>query len=607
MATSDPINKSLEEILQEIKKGKIQLPNFQRSWVWDDDHIRDLLVSVGRSFPIGAVMLLEVGGEIHFEARPIEGVEDKVPTDKSPEALILDGQQRLTTLTQAIALEQPVHTRTSRGKEIKRHYYFDIKRALEAPYALGEALIAVDENHKRYDDFRKKVELNLSTTEMECEKLYFPCSKIMNSDDWEFVLNRVAPDQIETYFAFRRRVLKPIRDYQIPVIRLKKETPKEAVCVIFEKVNTGGVHLTVFELLTAIYAARNYNLRNDWYGSKNHKNDSRKERLGKKVPQLGDIESTVFLQGISILYTHSLRLADKGAGKAGKQVRPVGAKRSDILSLPLEAWKRWADSLEAGFEKAAAFLRKQGFYDARELPYRTQFVPLAAVLTFLGEQRWREPLIYDKLVRWFWSGVLGELYGRTPETRMANDYEDLLIWIEGGDLPRTVSEAYFHAERFDTLRTRQSAAYKGINVLVLRGGAKDWIWKSTVKELDEDGIPLDIHHIFPVAWCKNQKPSVPPERYQSILNKTMISYKANRKLGGKAPSKYLPRIQAENELDDERMNQLLKSHCLSSSLLRQDAYDDFIEDRRDRLSQLIETAMGKPVILVGAAEHGGEN
>lgn len=161
MSTFDSTKASLSELLSEIKKGKIQLPDFQRGWVWDDDHIRDLLVSIARSFPIGAVMLLEAGGDLRFETRPIEGLEDEVPKNQMPEKLILDGQQRLTTLTQALTLNEPVRTTTAKGKKIKRHYYFDIRRALEAPHALDEAIVAVDENRRLLSDFGRKVDLDL--------------------------------------------------------------------------------------------------------------------------------------------------------------------------------------------------------------------------------------------------------------------------------------------------------------------------------------------------------------------------------------------------------------------------------------------------------------
>lgn len=597
MTTFDSTKASLNDLLREIREGKIQLPDFQRGWVWDDDHIRDLLVSIARSFPIGAVMLLEAGGEVRFETRPVEGLEDKIPKDRAPEKLILDGQQRLTTLTQALVLDEPVHTRTAKGKKIERHYYFDIQKAVDAPHALDEAIVAVDENRQLRSDFGRTVDLDLSTTELECRQLFFPCDQVMSSDDWEATLHRVAPDEFGTYMSFRSQVLAAFRGYQVPVILLKKETSKEAVCLVFEKVNTGGVSLSVFELITASYAADGYNLRDDWFGSKVRKVDSRKERL-EQDPLLQGTEATEFLQAITLLHTHELRRADVDAGKTGKQVRPVSAKRADVLQLPLDAWRQWADGLETGFRNVARFLKQECFYSRRELPYSTQLVPLAAVLTRLGD-RWREPRIHDKLARWFWSGVLGELYGGAVETRMANDYEELLGWFEDDDaLPRTVRDANFQPERFDTLRSRLSAAYKGVHVLVLREGSRDWFWKASIKELDADEIALDIHHIFPRDWCEKQ--GIGKDRYDSLLNKTAISYKANRKIGGDAPSRYLPKIQQEKQvrLSDTEMDELLASHALAPDLLRNDAFDDFIEDRRRRLSRLVETAMGKAVVQV---------
>ena len=597
MSTFDTTKASLKDLLREITEGKIQLSDFQRGWIWDDDHIHSLLVSIARSFPIGAVMLLEAGGEVRFQTRPVEGLEDRVPKDQQPERLILDGQQRLTTLVQALSLDRPVRTQTAKRKKINRYYYFDIRKALAAPTSLDDAVVAVDGNRQLRSDFGRRVDLDLSTTELECRHLHFPCNRIMVADAWETTLFREAPAQFGAYMEFRGQVLDAFRDYQIPVIELQKETSKEAVCLVFEKVNTGGVRLSVFELITATYAAEGYNLRDDWFGSKVRDVESRKERVEQDALLQG-IEATEFIQGVSLLRTHELRRADLSAGKTGKQVRPVSAKRSDVLQLPLTAWKQWADELETGFHNAARFLQMQQFYHQRELPYRTQLVPLAAVLTRLGD-RWLEPRIYDKLTRWFWCGVLGELYGGAVESRMANDYEELLEWFEDDDeLPRTVREANFQPDRFDTLRSRLSAAYKGINVLVLREGSKDWYWKATIHDLDADEIALDIHHIFPRDWCEGQ--GIRRDRYDSILNKTPISYKANRKIGGDAPSLYLPRLQREKQvaLTNSEMDELLVSHALSPDLLRQDAFEDFVEERRRRLSRLVEAAMGKPVVDV---------
>ena len=604
MTTFDSTKASLNDLLREIAEGKIQLPDFQRGWVWDDDHIRDLLASIARSFPIGAVMLLEAGGEVRFETRPVEGVEDRVPKDRHAEKLILDGQQRLTTLTQALSLNEPVQTRTARGRDIRLHYYFDIQKAVDAPHALDEAIVAVDENRQLRSNFGRTIDLDLSSTEFECRLLHFPCNQIMNSDSWESTLINIAPESIQTYMKFREQVCSPFRGYQIPVIFMKKETSKEAVCLVFEKVNTGGIQLSVFELITASYAADGYNLRDDWFGSTVRNVESRKERLEIEA-LLEGIEATEFLQALTLLHTQELRQADVAAGKTDRQVRPVSAKRVDVLQLPLSAWERWAHDLESGFRQVARFLRKECFYSRRELPYSTQLVPLAAIFAHLGD-RWREPRIYDKIARWFWSGVLGELYGGAVETRIANDYDEMLRWLENDEtVPRTVRDANFQPERFDTLRSRSSAAYKGINVLVLREGSKDWFWKASIRELDSDEIALDIHHIFPRDWC--EKNGIGRDRYDSILNKTPISYKANRKIGSDAPSDYLPKLQKEKEvsLKNLEMDKLLESHALSANLLRRDEFDLFLEDRRRRLGSLIENAMGKSMIQIQNTERAG--
>src|SRR5262245_34304505 len=128
MSTFDSTKTQLGKLLDDIVAGKLQLPDFQRGWVWDDEHIRSLLVSIARSFPIGAVMLLETGGEAKFQMRPIEGID--LPPGADAEELILDGQQRLTSLTQVLKLKQPVATRDEKRRELRVHYYLDIEKAL---------------------------------------------------------------------------------------------------------------------------------------------------------------------------------------------------------------------------------------------------------------------------------------------------------------------------------------------------------------------------------------------------------------------------------------------------------------------------------------------
>ena len=591
MSTFDSTKTSLRDLLKNISSGKIQLPDFQRGWVWDDDHIKSLLVSIARSFPVGAIMLLETGGDAKFKARPIEGVQLTIPT--KPEKLILDGQQRLTSLTQVLNFKEPVKTYDHKKKILKQYYYIDIEKALLGEDNYEDAIISISSDRILYKNFGRDIELDLSIEEKEFENFYFPCNQILNSDKWELGLNRYDPNKFGRYMIFREQVLENFRQYDLPIIELDNKNKKEAVCLVFEKVNTGGEPLTVFELMTATYAAENVNLRDEWFGNAQEGIKGIQKCL-KEQSSLLEIQPTEFLQGLTLLNTWENRQEDINAGRTGRQIRGVTAKREAVLNLPLRAYLKWKDKLQDGYLKAAKFLNQESFFSARDLPYRTQIVPLAAIMSILGN-RFLEPKTYDKIARWLWCGILGELYGGSVETRMALDIQELIDWINSSsEEPSTIRDANFQPVRLGTLRSRNSAAYKGINILIQREGAKDFFWKTSIKDIDKNEI--DIHHIFPKRWCEDK--GITPSRYNSILNKTPISYKANRMIGGIAPSLYLPKLQKHKGvgLDDAGMNEILEKHCIDSTALRADDFESFIKLRDGLILKKIASVMGKSVL-----------
>lgn len=601
MSNFDSTKIRLASLLNDIVVGKIQLPDFQRGWVWNDEAIRALLVSIARSFPVGAIMMLEAGGETRFKVRPVEGINPNQVDSNKLEQLILDGQQRLTSLTQVLMLDKPVDTRTATRKPLKRYYYIDIKTALMGPEHYEEAFIGVDESRLIKKNFGRDIELDLSTLDQEYKEFYFPCSQVLNSDSWEQGLFNHAPEKFGHYMEFRNQILEEFRNYSVPIIQLSKDNKKEAVCLVFEKVNTGGVPLSVFELVTATYAADGTNLRDEWYGNEQEGIVGIRPKLMCQR-LLREVQPTEFLQGLTLLYTWDKRQKDLLEGKTGKQVTGVSAKREAVLSLPLQAFLQWKDKLVNGFWHAAKFLRKESFFSTRELPYSTQLVPLAAVMAIL-ENDWLQPVVYNKIARWYWCGVLGELYGSAVETRIALDIQGLLDWIKGSkEEPTTIRDANFQPDRLDSLRSRNSAAYKGINVLIQRDGAQDFFWKSTIHDLDEtdwEECKLDIHHIFPQKWCKEQNLPISARRYNSILNKTPISYKANRMIGGNAPSLYLQQLQdhQHTQLNDDDMDTILRSHCISPEYLRADDFEGFMAMRKKSLLEKISMVMGKPIVL----------
>ena len=575
---------SLGGLLDEAEEGSSQLPDFQRGWIWDDDRVRSLLASISLEYPIGAVMMLRTGGEtIRFKQRPLEGAAP--PSSREAERLILDGQQRLTSLFQSLRLDLPVQTKDQRGRPVERWYYINMQLALDPGIDREDAVVSLpmDRQVKRFG--RDTVE-DYSSPEREYAAMLFPLSKVFSSVDWRVGFERFwdyAPDKIELWNEFEQKIVKCFEQYQVPVIELGKDTPKEAVCQVFEKVNTGGVTLTVFELLTATFAADDFELRKDWH---------QKERTIHSHAVLAGVSNTDFVQAVTLLATRERREAALGDRTNEDRAPGIGCRRSDMLGLRLDEYQRWADPLVGGFETAARFLHSQHLYDARFLPYGSQLIPLAAILTLLGRD-WESHHAREKLAGWYWCGVLGELYGGSTETRFVRDLPEVLNWIRDGGLePRTVYDAEFSPGRLLTLRTRRSAAYKGLYALLLREGARDWM---TGEESSIQGYfdaSIDIHHVFPQRWCKEE--GIEPARCDSIVNKTPLTASTNRSIGGAAPSEYLARIAAGGVPKDV-LGGYVQSHLIDPRHLWSDDFDTYFNARESALLDKIGAVMGKPI------------
>lgn len=609
---TNPID--LDKLLDDCHSGVIQLPDFQRSWVWDEERIKGLIASVSRAFPIGALMSLNTGGPVNFKPRPVEGAPPSAK-EASPRSLLLDGQQRMTSLYQVTVRGKVVETVTPKNKKVKRWFYIDIRKALDPSVEREEAIIGIPEDKSIRKDFGREVILDLSTPELEYQALMYPVSQVFDWDKWQDGFdeywsgdrNKSIRDEFR---AFKRQVLENFKGYRVPVIALDETTSKEAVCVVFEKVNTGGKPLDAFELVTAMYAASGHELRKDWYGDDGlpgrHKRFSEALRpAGQDHGIIAEVANTDFLQAVSLFHTRDRRRAAEQAGKTGKELPAVTGNRQALLNLPLDEYKRYESQVERGFMQAAKFLHMLHIYRIFDLPYQSQIVPLAAILAEIGDA-WEHEANRAKLVRWYWNGVFGELYGSTVETRIARDFMEVPIWLKGGPEPSTVSETMFRADRLRTMRMRLSAAYKGVNALLMKEGAQDFRSGQKFDHTVFFGENVDIHHIFPQDWCKKQ--GIKPAVFDSIINKTPLSFRTNRIIGGVAPSDYLAKLEKGSDttppIEHGRLNGFLETHHINPDLLRTDNFETFMEDRQKRLLTLIEHAMGKGAYTGSVPEEG---
>jgi hypothetical protein len=582
---------ALGDLLRDCEAGKIQLPDFQRSWVWDEERIKGLIASISQAFPVGALMTLETGGDVNFAPRLIQGAPNANAVTP-PVSLLLDGQQRMTSLYQTALRRQVVETVTARGSKVKRWYYLDMRAALDPNLARDEAVIGVPEDRIVRSNFGKDIDLDLSSPEREYEAFMFPVNRVFDIEEWkdgfgDYWIEKGDLEKRHFFREFQKAVLDNFKGYHVPVIALDRDTSKEAVCLVFEKVNTGGKALDAFELVTAIYAADGFRLRDDWA--------AREARL-KVHPTLSEITSSEFMQAISLLHTLKIRREAEAAGREGRDLPAVSATRQSLLKLPLSAYQSYADAVEQGFDRTARFLRQLKIYRAKDLPYQSQITALAALLVELDTQ-WESDAVRQKLVRWYWNGVFGELYGSATESRFARDILEVPAWIKGGPEPSTVAQATFDAQRLNSMRTRLSAAYKGVSALLMKAGAHDFRSGQDFDQTIYFDEAVDIHHIFPKAWC--QKAKIAAEDFDSIINKTPLAARTNRIIGGVAPSAYLARLEngvdSAPPIEPARLDEHLASHLIDVGRLRADDFDGFIAARKEALLSLIEGATGKSV------------
>ena len=574
MKTND---RARTDLMKAVASGAAQLPDFQRGWVWDDGRIKALILSVIHNFPVGAAMFLEYGNKnIHFKHKPIEGSDASAGIE--PDELILDGQQRLTSLYNALYSKNPVRTKTDKGKEIDRFYYLDIEKAID-PCADEDVVISIPSTRQLTSDFGRKVELDLSARQNEFQQKMFPLNIILDSGEeqkWQneyYAYYNYDPAVIRQFTKLFSKIIMPTQKYAVPVILLDKDTPKEAVCQVFENVNTGGVSLTVFELVTAIFAMDDFPLRKDWEGRK------AKYFSGEL---LNIVTATDFLTALTLLSSF-------------KEGGTVSCKKKDVLALQLQFYQKYADDLCKGFSAADKLLQEERIFSSRDLPYSTQLIPLAAICTVLMDgNKIYTTTIKNMVKQWYWCGVFGELYGSANESRYANDITQVIKWItDGGDLPKSITDFFFNPTRLLGLQSRQSAAYKGIMALILKNHARDFISGAEMDFSTYSNEKIDIHHIFPKDYCVGKK--YDRAKWNSIVNKTPISASSNREIGGVAPSTYLGKLEKKGSVLPSDLDGYVETHWINHSLLRNDEFQNFIVDRAKKLLSAIEAVTGRTI------------
>ncbi len=547
-------------------------------------------------------MFLSCGNNPPFAWRPIEFA----PTNNSPENLILDGQQRLTSIYTVMYNNAPVTINKRNDKKEKCYYYIDIEKVSADSAERIDTIIAVPEN-KKIKKSRKNAELDLSTPQQEFAKKFFPLSIIMNQEKrnaWEDgYTDFYKDDQIskDIFNKFKTKIIDCLSQYQIPVIELEKNTELPAICEIFRNVNSNNMKLDDFDLITAIFAKAEpkFDLRKDW-------NEREKKFFSKGI--LNDFRRLDFLRACKLLAEYN----------KGVENKEYNSKKGEVINLNFSDYKNYADILSEGFEEARKLLKEEGIISRNWLPYTSQLIPLAVICAILKENNSinNSDVVRQKIKRWYWCGVFEEIYGNAANhSKFLNDVKSVINWVNNDELPAVVSNFEFDAKRLQEVKS--GALCKAFMLLIIKNGCKDFCSGKTIKDLIQEenqdkGAAVEIHHIFPKDYCQKKYSE---SLWDSVINKTPISKKTNDIMGNRRPSDYLEKISvndfdevsskskkkklrkitAENFVAPADLEEYLNSHFISAENLYNDDFENFIANRTKKLLSAVAQVSGKKI------------
>lgn len=556
----------IDQLLTLMDSSKVVLPEFQRSFVWSPRDIDLLVTSLIQDFPAGSLLFLRADGQGDLAWRRAEGVPDI--GDVVPDYLVLDGQQRLTSLSLAL---------NGRGDHV---FLMDLQMLEQDDLENGVYSL------RRRDAERK----GLFDREQQFERHTYPIWQAMGSasDDWWFQdyaqhhADRGRGDLQELRERARtlqQEFVKPLKDYRFPVVELPSDTSLEAVCQIFETLNKTGMKLTVFDLLTAKFWPQGIKLRELLKSARD------------EYPLLGsdefDVEATFLMQAISLL-------------------RSGVCKRGDLLKLSAEGFEEDWSKVCRGASAALSMLKGEcGVLTRSWLPYGALFPSLFALATkILEEPGPAEGAGWEKLGRWFWCSCFSARYEGPPNTLNAADLRQVSQWLlDDEQLPEAVSA--FSLDTVDLRRAAQqrNAIYRSVICITIVNGARDFYTgnRLTADALKDPARRIEDHHLFPTGWLKKNDPPQPPEN--SILNRALVDYQTNRRISDKAPSTYLGEIQ--HALKDGKLQEVLASHLIpyeGTGALGTDNVEQFLAARERLLLGAIASVTGAIVRDTAAGE-----
>lgn len=557
---------TVEELVAMIERGELRLPEMQRRYVWRATRVRDLLDSLYRGYPSGAILLWETDEEIPLQ-------EFGVSQQSSPyqsTRLLLDGQQRLTSLS-AVIRGEPVRVR---GRKKPMHILFNLEHpehlevlteVEEDGDADDEELIA-DEVDATEDDLQKRFDrmtFVVATKKLEQLPHWVKVTDVFKTDSDRPFLKRAGVTDLDDpraeKYSQRLARLRGIRKYVYRMDILERTLSYDEVTEIFVRVNSLGAKLRSSDLALAQITAK-------WPGALKIF-----ESFQDHCAKAGfDLDLGLHLKNLVAFATGQSRFLT------------VGSLPRKTLE---DAWRQCVP----GMQFALNFLKSNVGIDSLVL-LSSPF--LLVTLAYYGHKRqYRiDSVEADRLRHWTLIANAKGRYSRGSSETLLD--QDLALLRQGEGADELIERLRLQVGRLDITpeeleaRTQRSALFKTMFLAFRAAGARDW-YSNLAIAVGHRGNQhrLQFHHIFPKAVLKGSYSS---READEIANLAFVGGKTNRQISDKPPSQYLPALIA-------RLGQgAFQAQCIPTdpTLLEVAAYREFLAERRRMVSRRLNEFLG---------------
>lgn len=539
-------NRKIEEWFQWISDGAVVLPRFQRYEAWGWWQVEGLLESVLRrpSLPVGALLMLEVGDEPPFVARPIVGA----PGGGKASYHLLDGQQRMTALWRSLS------------EDYESFSFFVDLGDLEQPDVV---------TYRRYEKSGTQYPVWCDVVTEVASRNLLPVTLLRPgqeaADQAKLWIKEAAQGDVDQVMAMNEAITElrsRVSNYSLPFLSLPASTSRETALDVFIRMNTQGTALTAFDIVVAQVEADT--------GTSLHE---RVEGLKSLVPTLtryGD--------------PHEIAMA-VGAVLNGRPPNRATFLRPKFGTELVDAWER----IELGLKRAVAFLADENIVNQSILPSDPLVTLMGAFWAYAPEGKDAEGAARRLARQALWRGAFSERYQKTSATRTAQDYRELIAYRDkGGPLPLLLNNEENPLPEAAALRTggwpkTKDRLGRAILAASLRTGGYDFADEQRFSSANQEG--REYHHLYPKARLEEEER--PRRQIFCALNCALVSWRTNRAIGAKPPSKYIAERANEVGLPKEEVDRRLRSHCIPPEALRSDDFDIFLNTRAALVHQVM--------------------